>query len=35
MRSYRDRPLREILDEEQRFWKAVTVKAQWLYRNPC
>lgn len=35
MRSYRGRPLREILVGERRFWKAVTVKAQWLYRNPC
>lgn len=35
MRSYRKRPLREIVAGERRFWTAVETKAQWLYRHPC
>lgn len=35
VRSYRKRPLREILGREQGFWQAVAEKAQWLYRHPC
>jgi heptose I phosphotransferase len=35
MRIYRNRPLREILGRERRFWMAVETKAQWLYRHPC
>lgn len=35
MRFYRGLPLREQLDEEQGFWKAVERKAMQLYRKPC
>lgn len=35
LRIYRNRPLREILGREHRFWMAVEAKAQWLYRHPC
>ncbi len=35
MRSYRKRPLREIVADERRFWNAVETKAQWLYQHPC
>ncbi len=35
LRVYRNRPLRETLGRERRFWKAVEKKARWLYQHPC
>lgn len=35
MRTYRGKPLRQILATERRFWAAVVRKAERLYRQPC
>jgi len=35
VRHYQDRPLRQVLAEEQEFWSGVERKAQRLYRQHC